>query len=173
MPSRFAAGTTVIYSRSLPGYSPVDGWALTLYLSGAAAVDYAGAPSGAKWTVTIPATAQLEAGNYQWVERVSKAAEVYDAASGVVQVLPDISKAPAGDLRSWEERTLEVIECALTGRLTNDMQSYQIAGRAVTKIPIGELLALRSSLSAAVRAQRGDGRLGQMRAAFTGTEAER
>jgi hypothetical protein len=38
---------------------------------------------------------------------------------------------------------LEKIEAVLEGRIDSDVESYQIAGRNITKIPITELIVLR------------------------------
>ncbi|MCP4371631.1 MAG: hypothetical protein GY797_26445 [Deltaproteobacteria bacterium] len=38
---------------------------------------------------------------------------------------------------------LEAIEAILEGRIVSDVESYQIAGRQITKIPVTELLELR------------------------------
>ena len=53
-----------------------------------------------------------------------------------------------------------VVEAALAGRLTSDIQSYQIAGRSVNKIPISELLQIRGRLRAAIWRQNNPGQLG-------------
>ena len=118
--------------------------------------------SGASFSITLTAaiTAGLAAGTYQWSERVTKSGESYDAASGLVVVQANIATAIAGDLQSWEEKALVVVDAALLGRLTSDQQAFSIAGRAVTKIPITELLSIRTSLVAAVRSQRTPGKFG-------------
>jgi len=52
---------------------------------------------------------------------------------------------------------LAAIEAVLEGRITADIEQYSIAGRSITKIPIAELLKLRSYYKAeAVREQRAD-----------------
>jgi hypothetical protein len=90
------------------------------------------------------------------------AAETFDITGDelVMNIEPNVSIAAAGAFNSWEERTLAVIEAALSGRLTADIQSYQIAGRAVTKIPVGELLQIRGTLQAKIWRQTHPGQLG-------------
>ena len=44
------------------------------------------------------------------------------------------------------ETAISNIESVITGRITSDVESYQIAGRSVTKIPATELLIIRSQL---------------------------
>lgn len=48
---------------------------------------------------------------------------------------------------------LEKIEAVLEGRVDSDVESYQIAGRSITKIPIGELLTLREKYKAEVMSE--------------------
>jgi hypothetical protein len=88
--------------------------------------------------------------------------EIYDLTGDelVINIEPNVSVAAAGAFNSWEERTLAVIEAVLSGRLTADIQSYQIAGRSVTKIPITELLAMRGNLRAVIWRQTNPGKLG-------------
>lgn len=152
LPESFAAGTTVSYRRSLPDFPADDGWALALYLAGAGTLNVAGAPNGADFDVTLAAaaTAPLPPGAYTWIERVSKAGEVYDVARGAVTVLADVATAAPGALQSWEERTLTVVQAAIDGQLTSGMASYQIGNRAVSKIPMKDLLQLRVQLKAAI-----------------------
>jgi len=66
------------------------------------------------------------------------AASVYDLRGDelVINIEPNVDIAAAGTFNTWEEKTLAVIELALTGRLTNHIQSYMIAGLQVNKIPI-------------------------------------
>jgi len=48
---------------------------------------------------------------------------------------------------------LNAIEAVLEGRITADVESYSIAGRSITKIPVSELLVLRSKYKAEVQSQ--------------------
>lgn len=165
IPGSFAAGETVSYLRSAPsGYAPADGWTLTLYLAGEnTASAQATEESGAyRVTLTASETSQLEPGSYRWVERLSDGAGVvHDLASGTVIVLPNIGAAASGDLQTWAEKTLPIVEAAIAGRLPSGMESYQIAGRAVSKIPIRELVALRGQLQAEVNRIRNRGKIGR------------
>lgn len=166
MPSTIPAGTSVSYTRTFTDYRADDGWTLAVHLAGpdvpgAAAVTIAA--SGSSFVVTLSAamTAKLRPGTYQWQERVAKAGAVYVAASGTVIVEPDIASANAGDLQPTDEQLLEVVEAALANRLTADMQSYQIGGRSVTKIPAAELYDLRTRLRSAVDQARNAGTFGR------------
>ena len=116
--------------------------------------------SGTDHTVTIAAsaTADLTAGVYEvtriWTGSGTYANQVYTVPCPALTVLANPATAGAGDRQTWEEKTLAVVESVLEGRVTDDILMYQIGGRTVSKIPLQELLSLRSSLRAAVSAQR-------------------
>ena len=44
------------------------------------------------------------------------------------------------------ETAISNIELVITGRITADVESYSIAGRQITKIPISELFSLKDRL---------------------------
>lgn len=46
------------------------------------------------------------------------------------------------------ETMLAKIEAVLEGRIDSDVESYSIAGRQITKIPVNELLVLRDKYRA-------------------------
>lgn len=156
LPSSFAAGTTVVYRKNYSDYPASSGWTAALHIRGKETLDVAAAASGADFIYTISAavSAPIDAGVYKWVERVTKAGEKYDVAEGVVEILLDLATAAAGAAQSYAERTLAVIEAALTGELTDNMRNYQIAGRAVALIEPLELEALRVKYLLEVAAER-------------------
>jgi hypothetical protein len=92
----------------------------------------------------------------------SGAAEVHDIRGDelVINVEPDAASSPAGTYQTFEERTLVVLEAAIGGNLTSGIQSYQIAGRAVSRYQLAELTKLRGMFRAAVWRQQNPGRLG-------------
>lgn len=163
MPSSLTAGTTVTYTRSHADYPANGGWTLTLYVAGVGLLaPITGTPLGTGFVVTLSATAtaELPSGTYQWEERVTDGSAVYVAASGTVSVHRNIALAGDKDMQSHAERTLAIIEAALEGRLPDGMESYTIAGRAVTKIPLTELVELRARYRSEVEALRTPTRFG-------------
>ncbi len=173
MPSSFAAGTTVKLRRSLADFPASAGWTYELFLRGAGALDADGTADGDDFLVTIPATgaggtAGLAAGTYRWLERLTKAGEVYDGDTGVVAVTIDLGAAAAGDAQTHAERSLALIEAAIEGRIPEGMESYQVAGRAVSKIPIADLVKLRGLYAAQVATDRNGGQLGRVQLVFRG-----
>lgn len=59
----------------------------------------------------------------------------------------------------FARRALAAIEAALEGRLTKDLESFQIAGRTINKIPIAELRQLRGFYRAELNQKGRGGRL--------------
>jgi hypothetical protein len=169
LPKSFAAGETLKYARAHSDFPAADGWALKLYLRGASARDYTAAVSGTDHLFTLPTgadpdvpggTSNIAAGSYVWEEWAEKVGEgSFVAARGTILIRPNLATASAGALQSAEEKELAIVEAAISGRLTDDMQSYQIAGRAVNMIPIDQLYRIRAQLRQAVAAQRHKGRI--------------
>ena len=175
MPDSFFSGESVNLQFSFSEYAATDGWAMTLYLAGKSIGNVVASTSGAKFIVTLSSTftTALEPGNYLWRAIVTKGSEKIVASNGTVQVHANIAEATAGALQSQAEKDLEVLDALFSNRLTTDMESYQIAGRAVTKIPLRELIDLRATLRREVEALRHPGKVRpQMRVSFTGSENE-
>lgn len=167
VPDTIRAGETVKFRRWFNDYPPADGWIYTIYFNGATAVFNSQAvtdPDDASaYLVTLtPAATEILPGIYRYIERVALAStgEVYTPDEGVVLVEPDLATAPAGATLSFAEKTLSVIEGALSGRLTSDMQSYQIGGRAIVKIPAKELMQMRGYFASMVWRQANPGKIG-------------
>lgn len=165
MPDFFAAGTTLSYQRSYPDYPISSGWSFKLYLAGpAASINVSATPtSPALYAFQIDAatTAPLIPGSYRWVERATNGSTVVDVATGLVTIALNVATAAAGDAQTAEEKMLAAIDAVLSGRLVDGIESYQIAGRAISKIPLGELTKFRGQLVAAVNRQRQGGRIGK------------
>ena len=166
VPRVIVAGTTVKFTRQLADFPPGAGWTYTIYFNGATSTfnKAATAQADGSFLVTIDPsdTANLPPGAYRYAERVTNGPDVYDLVGDelVVQIEPNLATAPAGAFLTHSEKTLQVIEAALSGRLTADLESYQIAGRAVTKIPIKELRELRGWYAAEVARAQNPGTLG-------------
>jgi hypothetical protein len=176
VPGRIAAGTTVKFHRSFDDYLVADGWTYKFHANGPTTrldVPATANEDGESFDVVIPADvsslttpslASLPAGRYQCAERLTNTNthEVVDPNldSLVLVVEADVSTAAAGAFISHVERMLVVIEAALEGRLTDDIVSYQIAGRAVVKIQPKELLWFRGHYKAKLFQLKNPGRLG-------------
>lgn len=74
---------------------------------------------------------------------------------GQVRILEDlVSAAPGFDGRSHAEKVLEAIEAVIEGRASLDQSQYTINNRSLTRTPVADLLKLRNTYRAEVRAQR-------------------
>ena len=167
VPDHFPAGTTVKFTRSFDNYLPSDGWGYAIYLNGLTQkFNKAATVTGDSFQIEfVPAdTAALNPGPYRYAERLTNSGtgEVYDFAGDelVINIEPNVASAAAGAFNTWEERTLAVIESVLAGKITDDIQAYQIAGRSVSRIPITELRKIRGELKAAIWQQNHPGQLG-------------
>lgn len=179
-PSEATAGDTWRWQITDTTYPTSEGYTLSYAINGASRLawdsGYRSTTSNTH-TITIPATAtaDLTAGTYElsriWTGSGGSAGLVFTVRLGNLTVLANPATAGAGDRQSWEEKTLTVVEAVLSGRVTDDIVMYQIGGRTVSKLPLQELLALRSSLRAALSYQR-TGSFGQrIRFSFTDPSA--
>ena len=150
LPESFSAGTTVRYRRSLSEYPAGAGWTLKLHLAGASVLARTAVADSDDFIVTIAAgdtAGGFAAGLYKWVERVSnEGGEVYEVASGVVTILPNLAEASEGSEQEWLERAIAALKAQIEGRLPAGMESYQLAGRVVSKMPVKEAVDLLATL---------------------------
>ena len=170
-PTVVRAGDTWKWQKNAGDHTPAAGWALKYALHNIGSASASGtklqitataAANNIDWDVSVPAatTAPLLAGNWKWIAFVVKATDRFVIDTGVVFVEPDLDAAAAGTQQSQNEKMLAAIQSVLSGRATSDIESYQIAGRAVNKIPIAELVKLESLYLAKVKQERNPGRFG-------------
>ena len=174
-PTTVTAGNTWTWTRSFPNYAPTETggtWTLSYAILGADKLVWDASwvsSSGGVWTVTIPAasTTTLTAGTYQWTAILTGgsgyAGQRFTPAAGVFTVAANPATLKAGDTLSSAAKNLALVEAALEGRLTADMQSYSIGGRSVTAIPVSELYALRAQFRNELWRERNPGKAGPVR----------
>jgi len=113
--------------------------------------------------VAAATTAPLAPGNWKWSAFVEGgSSERYTVDEGTLFVEPDLNAAAAGSQQSHNEKMLAQIQTLLEGRSVSDLESYQIAGRAVNKMPVSELMKLENIYIAKVRQERNPGQFGVM-----------
>lgn len=124
---------------------------------------FTGGPEGGTFTV-----ANAGAVNETHAATAQGAAEVYDITGDelVVNVEPSAKDSPAGAFQTFEEKQLAAIEAVIAARNSGtapsaDIQHYEVAGRAVTKMSLTELLRLRGMYRAVVWRQQHPGKLGR------------
>ncbi len=162
-PSAFQAGDSVVFD-TLAIQSPIygsftsDAYTLTYdWVSPAVRVTTTGAAQGSGWrtTLTTTQTDSLKTPGstateiVQWSCSVSAGGQKFTVASGRVSLTPNLTIT--GCIKSNAEQMLDLIEAALVGRIPQGMESYQVQGRAVSKIPIMDLYKLRNYYRAEVR----------------------
>lgn len=166
-PTIFRAGETVEWTKIVQDYPNTDGYALVYSFSGPSALASITATNVAdgSYSVSIPATttSALVAGRYLWAAHAQLAGAVYPVAQGTIFVE---AKLLGTALTTHAERTLAVIEAALEGRLTSDMESYTIGTRQVTKIAAMELRNLRTQYKWEVWYERNPGKILTRKVAF-------
>ena len=170
-PTVVRAGDTWKWTKAVDGYTPAAGWALKYDFHDASSsagtgtlLQFTATPNaaGTGWDITVAmaTTAPLLSGNWKWRAYVDNGTEKYTVDAGVLFVEPNLATAAAGSQQSQNEKMLAAIQSVLAGRATNDIESYQIAGRAVNKIPISELVKLENIYIAKVRQERNPGKFG-------------
>lgn len=162
IPRRISAGDTLTFRRNYPDY-PAGTWALSLELvnaSGKITIDGASVTAdGDEFVVLVAAstTASYTAGDYHFRAYVTSGSTRYTVERGTLTIDPDFSGA-AADRRSHAEKTLAAIEAVIEGRASKDQESYQIAGRSLTRTPLEALLKLKGHYEAKVAKERRDER---------------
>jgi hypothetical protein len=168
-PTNFAAGETVQWTKSVADYRSSDGWSLIYTIRGPTVFANVTATPNAdgSYSITIAAvdTAALKAGRYLWASHAYKAGPPvlrYAIERGVILVTANLDTVETIETHAAE--VLPIIEAAIKGRLTGDMQQYTIAGRQIMKIPIRELYALRAQYRAELAKERNTKRANPTRA---------
>lgn len=155
-PTSLRAGDTWAWRREdLSDYPAGSGWGLTYYCRNAAAhFDISATADGDAYTVTVAmaTTADIVAGDYDWVAVVESATERHEVDRGRLTILPDYSAAAALDGRSFARTLLAAVEAELLSRGSSgrlDLVTSTLADRSLTRDATG-LIKLRSQLLAEV-----------------------
>lgn len=145
-PASIRAGDFATWTKTLGDYPASAGWVLSYALvKTGTRILFSATASGDDHLIAVPAatTAAWAAGTYTWSARVTKTTEVYTVGSGSIELLPDLAAASGGlDARSHAVKTLEALEAWIETR-DAAVAEYEIAGRRMKFIPIGELLKMR------------------------------
>lgn len=164
-PEQIAVGETLEWRKVLPDFLPADGWTLTYYVRGAGkGFDQAATADGAGYRVTVDksVTAQMSPGKYYFEARVSNSAAEHEVARGemlAVLSIKGMSVTATLDDRSQAQQILDAIDAMMLGKATLDQQSYQIGNRQLARIPIPDLLKLKTHYAQVVSRERRAARL--------------
>ncbi|HEX3560370.1 MAG TPA: hypothetical protein VHU19_14275 [Pyrinomonadaceae bacterium] len=164
-PERIAIGETAEWRKVVPDFPPGEGWTLTYYVRGAGrGFDQAGVTDGDGYKIVVAntVTALMSAGKYYFEARVSNGSEEHEVARGemlAVLSIKGMATTATLDDRSPAQQILDAIDAMAVGKATLDQQSYQIGTRQLARIPISELLKLRSTYAQLVARERRAARL--------------
>ena len=154
IPKKIIRNSTASCFLELNGYTPVEGWALTLALRGEGKADALGVAADAGWSVDIPT--DLVVGHYWWQVIVNRGGEQFVPLSGELEITPDLLSLDTGfDGRSEAQKGLDAVESALANKATKDQLSYKINGRELQRYSVSDLLQLRTFFVNKVRREKG------------------
>ena len=81
--------------------------------------------------------------------------------TGRIKTVPGLEGTGFIDTRTHAEKTLEVIEAALEGKLTKDVAEYAINGRSIKRYSIESLIMLRDKYRREVNAEKRASKFGR------------
>lgn len=169
-PTSATAGDSWEWDRTLSDYPPSGGWTLTYSLTGAhesvLSISATTSDLGDYFEVRVaPATTvAYTAGPYKLIGHVTDGTDRFVVYSAPLTVLPD--PATATPEFTHAERMLAAIRALLEGRVTEDVQRFQVAGRALEKMEPVELRKWEAVYADRVRMERGGGFFQPVRVRF-------
>jgi hypothetical protein len=157
-PTEPTAGETWLWNLSLPQYPTAD-YSLAYALKGASSSPTVTVTENAdgvtyECVVAATATAALTAGTYQYIGTITETATGYKFVirRGVMNVRENLATASAS--KTHNEKMYDAIVATLEGRVTADVESYSINGRALNRIPYAELEKAKNKYAFAVWQER-------------------
>ncbi len=155
IPTSIQAGITAEWSQPLP--SEYISFAFEYILQGASKIVIPATAVGNDIAVQVSSktTSAYKAGDYQYQLIASNGDDKRVVNKGVITIKPDFASLPSGhDFRSHAQRMLDNINQVLEGRITKDVENYQIDGRSITRIPILELQKLKRTYALKVNKEK-------------------
>jgi hypothetical protein len=149
MKDTLIVGDSLDFLTTVASFPASDGWTLKYRLvprTSGTAIEITAAAEGEDYRAQVgPAITQgWTAGEYSWTSWVEKTGARYTVDDGTVTLVPNPATVLARDGRTHARKTLDAIEATIEGRASLDQQEYQIGGRMLKRMPIGDLLKLRS-----------------------------
>lgn len=167
-PTRVRSGDTWAFRYSHPDYPAAAGWVLSAALFSATSATQAPLTwsagfvtnDGSEYTVTLPiaTTDDFAAGSYRLTLFMTLAGARYSPYSGPLLVEPNAAVLTAGQGRTHAEEMWQAIKDTLEGRAVADVESYQINGRALNRVPFAELERAEKRYAERVWRERNPGR---------------
>lgn len=155
IPTTIQAGITVSWTAPVP--DGLAAYEFQYVFQGPSTITVSAAVVGNELTVneTATTTAAWAPGYYKFQLLASLADDRCLVSQGSIQINPNFANLAAGhDFRSHAQRMLDAINQVLEGRITKDVEQYEIDGRSVTRIPILELQKLKRTYSMKVLSEK-------------------
>ena len=151
-PDEFISGDFVTWKITDTDFPASDSWVLTYsFVKSDELIELTATASGADHLIEISgaSTAAYSAGKYSWQGRFTKTTQIYTRRSGKTEILPNFATQTDGyDDRSFAKTCLDAIETVLEGKATEDVLSYSIQNRSLSKFSHEELIAARDKYKA-------------------------
>lgn len=133
-PTQFIRGNTVEWLKSLPAYSPNDGWVLVYHFATPTRKQSVTASNNGdgRFLISISSTISQAflPGTWQWQANVTDGTALFTVASGSVEVQQGLALASGGhDGRTFAQKMLDQIETAM---LESDGQETTISAEGVS-----------------------------------------
>lgn len=142
-PTTIRAGDFLTWTKTLNDYPANAGWTLVYtFINGSSKLTINASASGADHLVSVAASASAvyAAGNYSWMARITKGAEVYTVDTGSIQILPNLAALSTFDGRSHAKVMVEAIEAAIQGRASSVQLRMAINNRSIEYLSPTELI---------------------------------
>ena len=151
-PTEIQAGDFTTWKITDTDYSAADGWALEYNLvnsAGQIVINASADGTGHLVEISAASTAAYSAGLYSYQARMTKTTQIYTIRRGTIKVLVNFESQTTGyDDRSFAKICLDAIEAVLQGKAGEDVLSYSIQNRSLSKFSHEELLAARDKYKA-------------------------
>jgi hypothetical protein len=165
-PTEIVVGDYLLWRRNFPDYSPST--YIATYVAKIAAtsneiqVSSTASDGNFLFTVNSSTSSNFIAGEYYWQLEISDGTNRIVIERGMWTIIADLDVNSA-DPRSHAEIMIKKIESILQGRADQDVASYSINGRSLTRMGVNDLIDWRDYYKAEVIKQKRDYRrkLGQ------------
>lgn len=155
MPDVHRVGETFKVQLSWSDYPAADWSAVLTLINTSNKEQVSGVADGDDFQFKLADTSTWASGEYKWIVEASAtidaATETYIADEGTILLQADLSAATTSDTRTHAKKVLEAVEAVLENRATQDQSSYSIAGRSLSRTPVGDLLILRDRYQSIVK----------------------
>lgn len=156
-PTQIVVGDYLLWRRNLQDYSPTTYTAtyVAKIASTASEIQITSTASDGNFlfTVTSATSAGFTAGEYYWQLEVSDGTNRIVIERGMWTIIPDLDVGSA-DPRSHAEIMVAKIESILQGRADQDVSSYSINGRSLTRMGVTDLTDWRDYYKAEIVKQK-------------------